>query len=224
MRRDERRIAAVDGAEDTRRRLLALLKRRGRMAVGELAGELAVTQMAVRKHIAALEAAGLVEAEREPRPVGRPRSLYHLTPAAEPLFPQSYPQLTVELLEDVRDLHGATEVHTLFQRRSDRLYDRYRRSMKGLPLEDQVAELARLRDEDGFMCDWRREPDGTLVLEEHNCPLFQVASRFNEACTVELDLFRSLLEAKVQRQHWMVEGKHVCRYMIQPARTDADAS
>jgi len=63
-------------ADPTRRSIIAHLSERGPVSATELAEELPVTRQAVAKHLAALEAAGLVESERH----GRERR-FRLTPA-----------------------------------------------------------------------------------------------------------------------------------------------
>jgi DNA-binding transcriptional ArsR family regulator len=56
-------------ADPTRRRLLDLLAARGAASATELAGELPVTRQAVVKHLAVLDAAGLVAGRRSGREV-----------------------------------------------------------------------------------------------------------------------------------------------------------
>jgi DNA-binding transcriptional ArsR family regulator len=63
-------------ADPTRRRVIAHQAERGPVSATELAEYLPVTRQAVAKHLAALEAAGLVHSERH----GRERR-FRLTPA-----------------------------------------------------------------------------------------------------------------------------------------------
>lgn len=62
--------------DPNRSRLLELLSRRGRVSVSWLAGPLAVTRQAVKKHLDVLEGVGLVSAHRQGREL-----LYRLEPA-----------------------------------------------------------------------------------------------------------------------------------------------
>lgn len=59
-------------AHESRRRMLDIVRARPGIAVGALAGAFDVSRIAVMKHLAVLEAAGLVVSERE----GRLRRLY----------------------------------------------------------------------------------------------------------------------------------------------------
>jgi DNA-binding transcriptional ArsR family regulator len=56
-------------ADPTRRRVLTLLAERGEATATTLAGELPVSRVAVVKHLAVLDRAGLVEGRREGREV-----------------------------------------------------------------------------------------------------------------------------------------------------------
>ena len=63
-------------ADPTRRRILSLVAERGNATASGLARELPISRQAIQKHLASLEAAGLVKAARE----GRER-VFRATPA-----------------------------------------------------------------------------------------------------------------------------------------------
>ncbi|HEY2950687.1 MAG TPA: metalloregulator ArsR/SmtB family transcription factor [Micromonosporaceae bacterium] len=71
MTTEDRRVGDVLGAlaDPTRRRVLDLLVARGEATATALAGRLPVSRQAVVKHLAVLEAAGLVAGERVGREV-----------------------------------------------------------------------------------------------------------------------------------------------------------
>jgi predicted ArsR family transcriptional regulator len=82
----------------TRGRVVTLLRRK-RHTVDELAGELDLTDNAIRAHLAALERDGLVrQGEMRRGGVGKPSFTYELTPEAEHLFPKAYGVLLQQLL------------------------------------------------------------------------------------------------------------------------------
>ncbi len=201
----------------TRHRLITAIKKKGPLAVGDLAEELNITGMAVRKHLASLERDGLVLATLERRDTGRPRYIYSLTPQADQLFPQSYHQVARDLLNDVGDLYGPEEADRLLGRRSERMEKRYDPHLAGKATAGRVARLAQLRDDDGFLADWEEDGDGGFILREHNCPLLQVASDHPAACSLELQMFRRLIpDADISRSHCQTEGQHVCLYRVKP--------
>ena len=82
-------------------RILLALKTRGPLSTAELAGLLGVTGEAARQQVVRLEVEGLVEGSREGGGLGRPRRRWSLTDLARERFPDSHPELTVQLTNAV---------------------------------------------------------------------------------------------------------------------------
>ncbi|MDH2904797.1 MAG: transcriptional regulator [Methanomassiliicoccales archaeon] len=202
----------------TRNAIVALVKQNGETNMKSIATSLGISKMAVSKHLSNLERDRLVQKKVVRSGVGRPEYRYSLTPNAHYLFPTSYPYMALSALSFIEEKVGKIGISEFFERRKGELIERYSSRLTGLSLEDKVAELAKIREEEGFLAESDKLSDGTEVLAEHNCPLMQVATRYNAACTVELELFRALLGEKVERTHWMADGQHMCRYLIRPVR------
>ena len=201
----------------TRRSLLLAIKKRGEVGAEELADSLGITASAVRQHLAGLCTDGLV-AHREMRNgPGRPKHRYHLTPAAEGLFPKAYGDLTNELLEYVEEADPEM-LERVFARRRQRRIDGARARLAGLPFDEKVRELGRILDEDGYLADVVPAEDGTgYRVVEHNCAIFNVARKYGMACSSELDFIRAALpDADVERVKHMMAGAYVCAYEVTP--------
>lgn len=199
----------------TRSQLLHLLRTRGECGVAELAQALGITEMGVRRHIHSLEQDGFVRSVRYKQPMGRPSYRYELTDAADELFPKNYPHLTLELLGELEEQPGGAEmIGRLFAGRRGKLEARYRDRMAQKTLEERVAELTAIQNAGGYMADWEREPDGSYLLHERNCPIAQVASRYRQACHCEQTLFGELLGADVERTECLADNGRRCTYAI----------
>src|SRR5258708_7314306 len=94
------------GERKTRRAITKLLKTEGPIDSARLARRLGLTAMAVRQHLYALQSEGLVTAEERPVPIGRPAKFWLLTRAADQLFPDAYAELSVALIDSVKDAFG----------------------------------------------------------------------------------------------------------------------
>ena len=161
----------------TRRAVLVALKRRGVMRAGELSAALGITVAAVRQQLSRLEEDGLIVHRSDPEGRGRPAHRYELSPLAEALFPKRYGDLTSELLGYLGGPQSQ-EVSSLFeQRRRRRLHDAEPR-LKGRALDEQVAELTRILDEDGYLADVEPIPGGGWRITEHNCAILSVATGY----------------------------------------------
>lgn len=200
----------------TRRAVLLALKRHGVMRAGELAAELGITVVAVRQQLSRLEEDGLLSHRSDPEGRGRPAHRYELSPLAEALFPKRYGDLTTELLGYLGGPESK-EVAGLFeQRRRRRLHDAEPR-LSGRSLDEQVAELTRILDEDGYLADVEPLSGGGWRITEHNCAILSVATGYRQACTSELAFIRDALPAgDVERVAHRLDGAHVCSYQVRP--------
>ncbi len=208
----------LDTVPPTRRAILIAIKRNGTMSAQTLASQLGISVPAVRQQLGRLHEDGLVihEAQRSGR--GRPTHRYVLAPAAEALFPKRYGDLTTELLGYLGGPESR-EVRSLFDRRRQRRLSGARARLGILPLEEQVAELTRILDEDGYLADVERLEDGGWRITEHNCAILTVATGFRQACSSELAFIREALpDARVERVAHLLDGSHVCAYEIRPLR------
>ena len=211
-----------------RTRILFLLKRSGGLTAGEIAKELGVTAVAVRKQMSALESEDLVTTRSRPGARGRPSTVFVVSEAGETHFPQAYNRLAVDLLQDLAVLGGENQIDRLFKLRNQRMAQAYGIRLAGMAFPEAVEELARARNDDGYMASIS-EVDGRIVLTEHNCPIYDVAHRFPLACQCEHELFEQVLNVPVTRQLTLVEGGTSCQYEFDapettPIGTDSDAT
>jgi predicted ArsR family transcriptional regulator len=206
------------GESRTRRRIVKLLKTEGPMDSASLAKQLKVTAMAVRQHLYALQDEKLVAAEERPVPLGRPAKYWHLTRDADRLFPDAYAELNTALITSVQDAFGPEGMARLLDARLARQQADYRaRITASAPLATKVQQLARVRSEEGYMAEVKRDGRGFLFIENH-CPICAAASVCQGFCATELELFRSALGpgVTVERAEHILSGDRRCAYRIAP--------
>ncbi|HEX9529965.1 MAG TPA: ArsR family transcriptional regulator [Acidimicrobiales bacterium] len=201
----------------TRRSILLLLKKAGSARAEELAGSLGLTVSALRQHLSALAADGLVGHEQVRSGPGRPKHLFHLTPAAEGYFPKFHAELTNELLAYV-EAEDPELLDRLFTRRRQRRIEGARERLAGRDLRARVEELTAILDGDGYLADWVEVGEGRYRIVEHNCAILGVAMRYGQACSSELDFIRAVLpDAEVERVSHIVHGARMCAYEVRAA-------
>ena len=202
-----------------RRNVLYAVRRRGEATAEQVAESLGMTVSGARQHLSALVDVGLAEAAEAPEPTGKRgrRSLvYAVTPTGDALFPKAYGELTNELLGFLDDEAPET-VNRLFARRRDARTANAMARLDGLALEQKVAELTQILDEDGYLAGWTPQEDGSFLIVEHNCAIWAVASRYGQACNSEIEFIQSVLEpARVERVSHMIEGAKRCAYRVTP--------
>jgi DeoR family transcriptional regulator, suf operon transcriptional repressor len=199
----------------TRRELLVNLRKQGEARAEELAAALGITVGAVRQHLQSLAAADLVAHREERVGPGRPRHVYRLAPAAEALFPRSYGELTVELLDYIGD-EDPELIARAFERRRRARVERTRERLDGLDFDARVAEVTRVLDEDGYLAEVERlDGDRSWRILEHNCAILAVAQRYGHACGAEIAFLREVLpDADVTRVSHILTGAHACAYEV----------
>jgi predicted ArsR family transcriptional regulator len=198
----------------TRKVILTMLKTQSPLSVSDMSKQLGITEMAVRRHLNTLERDGFLETRLVRQAMGRPASVYSLTEQADDLFPKKYHQLTLDLLGELVDEEGQDRIDLLFERRKNKLVDKYEPRMQKKTLKDRVSELASIQNENGYMVEWEQRSEGEFVFSEHNCPITQVANTYQQACSCELKLFQNLLEAEVERTECLAKGGLKCVYVI----------
>lgn len=206
--------------QDTRYRILHLLKVSGPQTVKDLAAALGISSMGVRQHLVFLEGAGWIRHRQTQRGLGRPEFVYALTKRGdEQHFPRAYGPQMIGLLSAVRELDGSDGLDRIFEKRTEQLAAEYRERIKSDDLEERVRALADIRSEEGFMAGWKRESKDMFRLWEHNCAIFEVARSCNQACTCEHELFCQVLEgADVARESHILSGDPRCTYVIRRKR------
>ncbi|GKU77167.1 metalloregulator ArsR/SmtB family transcription factor [Paenibacillus sp. L3-i20] len=199
----------------TREYIMQLLKTKGALSTKDLTDELGITVMAVRRHIQSLEKDNLITSKTIRQSMGRPTAVYTLTEQAEGFFPRKYHTLTLELLGELEDHFGEDAVEKLFEGRKNKMFKKYDASMQGKDISDRVALLADIQNENGYMVEWEQVNEEEYLIKEHNCPIEQVAVKYQHACQCELQLFKSLLgDAEVSRTDCLAKGGQRCTYSI----------
>lgn len=207
----------MDTRLTTKEKLLNLLKKETEMTVSQMAQALGITEMAVRKHLNILERDSFIHISELKQPLGRPVQVFSLTSQADVLFPKSYDNLTVDFLNDLQTLQGNDIIDQLFEKRRQRLADNYSSYMKNtLSNEEMVETLKNIQVEKGYMADVIKIDDNKFELIEHNCPIFEVAKNFEQACNCETNMFKEVLNTSgVRRTSCKADGDNHCHFLIE---------
>jgi len=228
-----RHAATTARLTGTKRRLVDRLKRLDSATAGELAGEFGLTDTAVRQHLEALEAAGLVaRAEGTAAGRGRPAARWRLTAEALAQFPDRHVDLTLELIDAVRSTLGAEALDQVLAVRAQRQTAAYRAVVGDGPVAVRVRRLAQQRSAEGYEAevlgapddvadDVADEPDAPVVLVEHHCPICVAATSCQQLCASELDVFQAALgdDVVVTREQHLLAGDQRCAYRVTPVET-----
>ena len=207
-------------------RILYLLKTRGPQRSQQLAPLLQLTSMGVRKQLLTLAAQGLVEAQAQASPkaeamagkAGRPQQYWQLTAAGHQYFPDRHADVSLQLIDGVRQLFGEAGLTQLIAQRELAQLQLYQQLLADCSdLAAKVAQLAAIRLEEGYLAEVFRR-DGCWYLAEHHCPICAAASQCQQFCRSELALFQACVSgwATVERTEHLLAAGSRCVYRFTP--------
>ncbi|QTN29128.1 transcriptional regulator [Rhodoferax sp. AJA081-3] len=199
--------------------ILFLLKTRGPSTAQQLAEQLQLTSMAVRRHLEQGQEKGLLLTEDRADKVGRPARYWLLSEAGHARFPDRHSELTVQLIAQVRTLFGEDGLDKLITAREQVSEASYATHMAGSKtLSQKVAKLVEARDAEGYMAEMEKQADGSFLLVENHCPICAAATECQGFCKSELDVFRRTLGpgSTVERVEHALAGARRCVYRITP--------
>lgn len=106
----------------TREEIMGLLKTNGAMSVAQLAKQLEMTEMGVRRHLYAMQQDHLLDTEMVRQQMGRPLQMYRLSDTGDERFPKQYHQLILDLLQEMESWQDENSVQRLFEGRNSRCW------------------------------------------------------------------------------------------------------
>jgi len=199
--------------------ILQQLKMHGPQSVKILANRLGITTMGIRQHLDDLFSKNMVgQTDQEKQTRGRPVRLWKLSARGHSQFPNTNEEVTVDLINLVREELGDTTLEQLIKKRSIPILQRYQDQMHKAEntLDSQLQALARIRSDDGYMAQLRMLPDRNWLLVENHCPIYAAAESCQQLCHNELWMFQQLLadHATVDRVDYLLEGARRCAFRI----------
>ncbi|MGL5806933.1 MAG: helix-turn-helix transcriptional regulator [Xenococcaceae cyanobacterium] len=201
----------------TRRAIVNLLKQEGEMDSQQLADRLGVSAMAIRQHLYALQDEQIVSYKEEARAMGRPAKLWHLTPAADRLFPDGYAELTLSLIDSVKEAFGDDGLERLLNVKTRHQIDNYEKKIsKRKSIAKKLETLADIRTEEGYMAEIEVLDDGSFLLIENHCPICSAAKACTGLCARELEVFQKVLgkDVAIERSEHILSGSRRCVYKV----------
>ncbi|MEX2973471.1 helix-turn-helix transcriptional regulator [Streptomyces sp. C184] len=220
--------APHDEQQGTRNKVARSILDHGPSTAAELALRLELTQAAVRRHLDALAAEGVVEPREKrvygTRGRGRPARAFALTDCGRDAFDQAYDQLATEALRWIAQSAGGGEkgeaaVAAFARARLAAQAEGYRKDVEAAEPEARTEALAKALTADGYAATARSAPNPQLgeQLCQHHCPVAHVAEQYPQLCEAETEVFSRLLGTHVQRLATIAHGDGVCTTFVPKA-------
>ncbi|HTI96954.1 MAG TPA: helix-turn-helix domain-containing protein [Rudaea sp.] len=190
-------------------------------SVEELCEALGVTHNAVRQHLTALLAQGLVARAESIPSGGRPRACFVLLPAGRELFPRNYALMARGMLEYQYAQGGVAAVQSMLAAMGATLGTQ---AAERIATAGDNAEVVRLLAEQLDALGYEAQ---TVVVGDHteieafNCVFHGLARAHPDVCRFDLAFMGAATGQPVHRTTCMLHGEPACRFRIGPVEKGA---
>jgi predicted ArsR family transcriptional regulator len=204
--------------ENTRAKILDILRRRREATVDELTQLLSLAPATVRRHLDILQRDGYVSVRPVRRETGRPHYAFALTAAGESYFPQHYMRITGRLIEEIEALTpdetagrtGRELAGIVFERMTDEIVEAYAPQIGGRTLEQRLHKAAEALANEGLVFEITPQGGGYL-LRGLDCPCRHISEGTGDICRYDGRLLSRLLGVEVEALREPGEG---CAYLV----------
>jgi predicted ArsR family transcriptional regulator len=199
-----------------------LILEHGPITASGLGQRVGLTPAAIRRHLDALFAEGMIEIRRAvprgQRGRGRPAKLFVITDAGRNAFVHAYDDLATSALRFLAEAAGEQAVAEFAHRQISDLERRLQPVVHAAPPQQRVRMLAEALSGDGYAAAAGTGPlpGGGEQLCQHHCPVAHVAAEFPQLCEAETEAFGRLLGTPVQRLATIAHGDGVCTTHVSP--------
>ncbi|HST47269.1 helix-turn-helix transcriptional regulator [Jatrophihabitans sp.] len=214
-------LAPAGSAEGrTRDAVARLVHESGPQTAAALAERLQLSAAAIRRHLDALVAEGILAevqpraSSLRPRGRGRPARAYALTDAGRAGFGHAYDDLASTALRYLRDTGGEAAVTAFAEHRASTLASRIGAQCAGPEFaaadpRDKARLVAAALSAEGYAAKMTPAGQGSQICQ-HHCPVAHVAAEFPQLCEAETRALAEVLGTNVQRLATIAHGDGVC--------------
>jgi len=207
---NQRLIAEIGRTQ--RLAIINSLKRTKGMSVNELVGKMGMSYMGIKQHCLTLQRDGYLDTWRRPQKMGRPEMVYRLTRRSHDLFQSDSNQLTLDLLKSAGEIYGANAPEKLLYNMFEKKTAALKVKAKGNTVAERSKWLARIRDAEGYMAQFKNDGEGGPHILECHSPIMNMIERYPIIARLEQDMFEKVLRTPVRRQMIRNSGLYECAF------------
>jgi predicted ArsR family transcriptional regulator len=207
---NQRLIAEIGRTQ--RLEILNSLKRTKGMSVNELVEKMKMSYMGIKQHCLTLERDGYLDTWRRPQKMGRPEMVYRLTRRSHDLFQADSNQFTLDLLKSAQEIYGPNAAEKLLYNIFEKKTAALKAKAKGNTVTERAKWLARFRDGEGYMSQFRADGEGAPNILECHSPIMNLLDRYPIIARLEQDMFEAVLGTSVRREMIRNSGLYECAF------------
>lgn len=199
----------------TKEKILEVLKKEDRSSIKDLAEYIAISEVAIRRHINDLIRQRFVQEEEVKQEIGRPYYVYSLTGKGHRTFPNQYEELPVEMLQDLETLYGKKAIKDLLKLKKNREKEEMLPYLEDKDFDEKVEKFIELLEEKGYMIEYKKTEEGHYEIKNYHCPIYNVSSQYNIVCQNEKEMYQSIFpDSEITDLSCMSKGCNHCFWVI----------
>jgi len=213
---------SIQYVESTRDQILRHVRGRRESTVAQLAGELDLSQQAVRRHLDSLRADGFVDAKLERHGVGRPALVFFATERGEELSGRTYLQLLSRLFRHLEKVEGGQEpegsghvLDNVFAGIATEVAADHESEVQGGTLAERIDQASRALRSEGIVDGWEQQGE-VFAIHNSECPYLRLAAMSDAPCHSDRQTIELLVGADVEQLRRIVDGAPTCEYVVRP--------
>ncbi|UCE13936.1 MAG: Rrf2 family transcriptional regulator [Candidatus Heimdallarchaeota archaeon] len=191
-------------------------------SIKEIANTFDLSPNAIRQYLIELEKDQLVVRKKKKGKTGRPAMTYFLHNNALGIFPKSYADFSIRLLDHVIKNYGEEDARRLLieigrekgEEMKTELSSNLEENAKSL--RERLTAVINIFKKYGRFPEIVEEED-SFILKNHNCLIYDIVQNHPVACIVDETQLSELLGRKVDKVQCLSEGEPFCIYRINKA-------
>lgn len=191
-------------------------------SIKEIAKAFDLSPNAIRQYLIELEKDKLVIRKKKKKRIGRPAMTYFLHKNALAIFPKSYADFSIRLLNQMLKNYGEEEVRHLLiemgkekaEKMKIKLISKLKtKNTNSYSLKDKINAIAEVFNEYGSFPEIEENRD-SFKITNHNCLIYDIVHNHPLACIVDETLVSELVGKKADKVKCLSEGDMQCVYKI----------
>lgn len=194
-------------------------------SIKEIADELNISINATRQYLIILEKEGLVAKSQKKGVSGRPAMGYTITEDALSVFPKTYADFSVKLINEIKDRIGVSETTEILKKVGKRIADEIRDELEAEikpdkdidPLRNRLEAVTKIYLKYGKYPELVENED-SFALKNLNCLIYDIAKVDPLVCTVDETIVSELVGKKAIKEKCLRQGDECCLYRIKKTK------
>jgi predicted ArsR family transcriptional regulator len=190
-------------------------------SVKKMAEELNLSITAVRSYLMDLEKNNLIIKKEQKKGSGRPTRFYSLHDNALALFPKSYSEFSLLLLDKIVSIYGEAAAQNILEEIGKEKAEEIQKRIKtefNISLDEisfrEKLELITDVFQNRLKFPILIEEEENYLLKNYNCLLYDIVQNEPIACIVDETCLKELVGYNVEKINCLSEGDHYCVYRI----------